>query len=263
MLTAGIGFAINQTSFKGDSRMHRILRAVVYFMITIFIFGVIGTVDTLSSPEKAMYEQILEPLTYGAIIAFVAGVFNLLMALGGDKVANAVKNRITGSPAQQQAGQQAAQQAQQQAAAPPNPAIITDLTNRMGRFINHVIQPPNGAVVLSNVLSNQFRQDVELIITPNPLPQPLSIYALHTAAGANYSAVVARANDFMANELSQSLAILQNIRVEMEQIYTLATQSGQYNNVAEGVRQQYEQAVTQFLVAETQLTSLAGFIGAL
>jgi hypothetical protein len=96
MLPALIGFMFNHTLFNGDSRMYKILRAVIYFLITIFIFGVIGTVDTLSSPEKVIYEQILEPLTYGAIIAFIAGLFNILMAMGGDKIVDAIGNKISG-----------------------------------------------------------------------------------------------------------------------------------------------------------------------
>ena len=158
MLPVGVGFAINQTLFKEDSRMNRILRAVVYFLITVFIFGVIGAVDTMAGPEKALYEQILEPLTYGAIIAFVVGIINLLMALGGDTLASKAWDKMTGKPAAPAAGGGGGTPPTPPGPTPParNEAEIRDLTNRMTQFINHVNSPPNGAVPLSDGLSNQF-----------------------------------------------------------------------------------------------------------
>jgi hypothetical protein len=186
------------------------------------------------------------------------------MALGGDTLASKAWDKMTGKPAAPAAGGGGGTPPTPPGPTPParNEAEIRDLTNRMTQFINHVNSPPNGAVPLSDGLSNQFISDVEAILR-GPLPSPLTVPALHAAAGQDYGMIVTAAHDFATNSLSPALGILHGYHTEMDGIYALATSSNQYNNVQDTVRQQYEAAVTAFLVAETRLTDLAGFIGAL
>ncbi len=94
MLPAAIGFVINQKLLAGDDRLHRILRGIIYILITIFIFGLIGNIQKNSSPETQLYSDLTEPLMWGGILALAAGLGNLLMALGGDKVVNAIGERL-------------------------------------------------------------------------------------------------------------------------------------------------------------------------
>jgi len=99
MLPAAIGFVINQRLLAGDDRLHRILRGIIYLLITIFIFGLIGNIQKNSSPETQLYTDLTEPLMWGGILALVAGFYNLLMALGGDTVVNAIGERLGRTPA--------------------------------------------------------------------------------------------------------------------------------------------------------------------
>src|SRR3989338_11107233 len=94
MLPAAIGFVINQKLLAGDDRLHRILRGIIYILITIFIFGLIGNIQANSSPETQLYADLTEPLMWGGILALVAGLYNLIMALGGDKVVEAIGEKL-------------------------------------------------------------------------------------------------------------------------------------------------------------------------
>ncbi len=98
MLPAGIGFVINQKLLAGDDRLHRILRGIIYILITIFIFGLIGNIQANSSPETQLYRDLTEPLMWGGILALVAGFYNLIMALGGDTVVSAIGERLGRTP---------------------------------------------------------------------------------------------------------------------------------------------------------------------
>ncbi len=97
LLPALIGFIICNKVLHGDDRWHRFIRAIIYILITIFIFGLIGQVEAKSSPDTKLFMQVLEPLMWGAIIALVAGIWNLLMALGGDTVASHVPQMLGGT----------------------------------------------------------------------------------------------------------------------------------------------------------------------
>lgn len=97
LLPALIGFIIGNRILTGEDRMHRFLRAIIYILITIFIFGLIGQVEAKSSPDTKLFMQVLEPLMWGAIIALIAGIWNLLMALGGDTVASHVPQMLGGT----------------------------------------------------------------------------------------------------------------------------------------------------------------------
>ncbi len=227
MLPAAIGFAINHTLLKGDSRMYRILRAIVYFMITIFIFGVIGTVDSLSSPEKAMYEQVLEPLTYGAIIAFIAGIFNLLMAMGGDKVAEAIGKRFgkegAGTPTSPAPG--AAAPGTPTPPAPPNPAQIQALMNAMGNFMQSV----TGTGGLNEQYQNQWTIYEQIHTQPVSLAKQAA--AQQFLASWNYGAVQTQLNTMnTALNTILSNAQYQNVRT-----------------VNEPIQQQFERIVASFV----------------
>lgn len=103
MLPTAIGFFINQRLLAGDDRLHRILRGIIYILITIFIFGLIGNIQKNSSPETQLYSDLTEPLMWGGILALAAGLGNLLMALGGDKVINAIGERLGRTPQAQAA----------------------------------------------------------------------------------------------------------------------------------------------------------------
>jgi hypothetical protein len=84
LLPGIIGFLINYIVLKGDEAYKKIIRAIIYFMICIFVMGLIGAIRADSSPETAIYSLILDPLEYGVIIAFIIGIINLLMALVGN-----------------------------------------------------------------------------------------------------------------------------------------------------------------------------------
>lgn len=96
LLPAIIGFVVNQKLLPDDTRLHRILRGIIYIIITIFIFGLIGNIQANSSPETQLYKDLTEPLMWGGLLALIAGLGNLVLALGGDKVLETVKEKLTG-----------------------------------------------------------------------------------------------------------------------------------------------------------------------
>lgn len=105
LLPTIIGFLINYTILKGDEPFKRILRSIIYFVICIFIFGLIGAIRTDASPETALYSLILDPLEYGAIFAFIMALINLLMAFGGEGTSSGTWNPFRHAPTQQQSAQ--------------------------------------------------------------------------------------------------------------------------------------------------------------
>jgi hypothetical protein len=244
MLPVGVGFAINQTLFKEDSRMNRILRAVVYFLITVFIFGVIGAVDTMAGPEKALYEQILEPLTYGAIIAFVVGIINLLMALGGDKVVDAVKEKITGKPAAPAAGGGGG--------TPPTPPTPPGPT------------PPARNEAEITRLQTEIETFVRAVGNPShPGPPPVLAAGMWTVletARARYNAEIVGAPDDPTRRANAPghMAMLDGIHGTIETQRDRMGQilgSAQYVHVAEPYQQAFEEHIISLLQAEMQFTA--------
>lgn len=105
LLPAAIGFVINQRLLAGDDRLHRILRGIIYLLITIFIFGLIGNIQKNSSPETQLYTDLTEPLMWGGILALAAGFYNLIMALGGDKVVEAIGEKLGAKKEEKKAGE--------------------------------------------------------------------------------------------------------------------------------------------------------------
>lgn len=97
ILPAGIGFVINMKLLNGEDRMQRILSGIIYILITLFIFGLVGNIQANASPETKLYTDLTEPLVWGGIIALIAGLYNLLMALGGDKVVEAIAEKLHGN----------------------------------------------------------------------------------------------------------------------------------------------------------------------
>ncbi len=96
ILPAGIGFVINMKLLNGEDRMQRILSGIIYILITLFIFGLVGNIQANASPETKLYTDLTEPLVWGGIIALIAGLYNLLMALGGDKAVEAIAEKLHG-----------------------------------------------------------------------------------------------------------------------------------------------------------------------
>ncbi len=94
ILPAGVGFVINLKLLNGEDRMQRILSGIIYILITLFIFGLVGNIQANASPETKLYTDLTEPLIWGGIIALIAGLYNLLMALGGDKVVETIAEKL-------------------------------------------------------------------------------------------------------------------------------------------------------------------------
>ncbi|MBI5003118.1 hypothetical protein HZC31_07060 [Candidatus Woesearchaeota archaeon] len=95
ILPAGVGFVINLKLLNGEDRTKRILSGIIYILITLFIFGLVGNIQANASPETQLYTDLTEPLVWGGIIALIAGFYNLLMALGGDKVVEAIAEKLS------------------------------------------------------------------------------------------------------------------------------------------------------------------------
>lgn len=103
ILPAGIGFVINMKLLNGEDRMQRILSGIIYILITLFIFGLVGNIQANASPETTLYTDLTEPLVWGGIIALIAGLYNLLMALGGDKAVEAIAEKLHGKDHEKEA----------------------------------------------------------------------------------------------------------------------------------------------------------------
>lgn len=236
ILPALIGYFIAQ-SIPVEGRWGRVVRGFIYILITVFIFGLIGQIQATSSPETKLYMQILEPLEIGAIIAFILGIFNLLMAIGGDKVAGAIPSWLGGSRgAGAPAGAPGQQPQQQQQAPQPDQQQINQLHQAMATFANLVNQAPNNIVQRVQTVALQYEQNIRQVpvqqLRANPQARQLVQQLMH--------------------DLTDMQQDITNARTLMQQIF----QNQQYLNTINPMRQMFENAVADFLMAEAMRTQL-------
>ena len=146
-----IGFFINQYMFNQDTRTHHILRAIIYLIIAGLTFSIIGVVEADSSPETQIYRDVTDWLMIGVVFAFVAAIFNMILAFGGGAAEGAGTIRSWfGGERPATAGGAAAPAAPAAPGAtptppvPPNPAEVQRLEREIEAFVNAVGHPPAG-----------------------------------------------------------------------------------------------------------------------
>ncbi len=248
LLPALIGFILCNKVLHGEDRWHRFMRAIIYILITVFIFGLIGQVEAKSSPDTKLFMQVLEPLMWGAIIALIAGIWNLLMALGGDTVASHVPQMFGGTRGAQPAPAHGATPAGPAHPGTPAPGTAPGaptppagpppqhLLDEIRNFVQAVGHPPGtlssaGKGLCLSMTNAGNRCVVEIRDAPNDA-------ARHTNA-PNHLPLL----DGLRGELA-------NQRTRMEAILTHAS----YGAVPENYRQAFEQAVAFFLNIEHNFT---------
>lgn len=251
-----------ETDAHAPSRWGRVIRGFIYLLITVFIFGLIGQIKATSSPETELYMAILEPLMWGAIIAFVLGIFNLIMAMGMDTVVNAAMQRLGGHPAGAAPHAAGAPPGGAPAGAPqpapPNPQQIQQLQQMMAQFHNAVFVRANNIEQTANNLDHGFRNDVlQLVQQQLPPPQQVTPQILlqiaQTPLGQGLHPIAQQYVNLIRQFQQQSLT---PVRQLMERIFVMGQQTGQYQNVLQQVRDQFEQAVAAFVIHEAQMTDV-------
>ncbi|PIN79564.1 hypothetical protein COV16_03550 [Candidatus Woesearchaeota archaeon CG10_big_fil_rev_8_21_14_0_10_34_8] len=244
LLPPFIGYIICNKILKEDDRMHRFIRAIIYILITIFIMGLVGEVQANSSPDTKLFEQVLEPLVWGAIIALIAGFWNLIMAIGGDKV----PGWLGGNQGQQQGRQGGQGQGQQQqggttggGAAPtppaPNPADIQRLQTQIQNFVRAVGDPPTAGTGSTGLHTN--------------LEAAVARYNTDIHGAPNDPARRAAAPGHMP-----ALTTLHNTLENQRRIMDATANHPQYPNVPEVYRQAFEGRVGHLLNIERNFTAL-------
>jgi len=75
-----IGLIISHTVFKGDETWQRILKGVVYILMGVFTFALVGT---LRGFEDTLYIELAKWAEIGAFISMIVGVIVLISGMGG------------------------------------------------------------------------------------------------------------------------------------------------------------------------------------
>ncbi len=234
ILPALIGYLVAQripveeTGADGKpKRWGRVIRGFIYILITIFIFGLIGQIQADSSPETKIYMQILEPLVWGAIIAFILGIFNLLMAMGGDTVANAALERLG---IKQPATGTTAQQAKQE---PEDIQKVVTLRGEINAFIRKQVGGAGSLQEYMSRLYDQFKTNIE--------SQPQS--PQKKADAQQYLIEI------------QNARIIERNRIQRERMNKILS-NPQYNYVPEQERIQFEQVAALYVQLQTTFTAI-------
>lgn len=250
LLPALIGFILCNKVLHGEDRWHRFMRAIIYILITIFIFGLIGQVEAKSSPDTKLFMQVLEPLMWGAIIALIAGFWNLLMALGGDTVASHVPQMLGGTRGAPPAPAHGATPAGPAhpgtpapgAPAPPAPGAPPagpppqHLLDEIQNFVQVVGHPPGTlSPARTGLCQASEREGRYCYDNITHVPDPVTRHN--------------NAVQFM-NPVNALRTELANQRTRMEAILTHAS----YGAVPPNYRQAFEQAVAFFLNIEYNFT---------
>ncbi len=150
-LPAAAGFFLNQRVFSGKDRTNRIMRAIVYIMITIAMGYITTIIKKEAGPDKVLFGKLTAPLTIGTVLAFVAALVNLASAFGGDTAAKWIGEKLGRTPQPAggagTTGAGAGGGAGGAGTAPPpvNPAEVTRLQNEIRNFVTAVGNPTVGA----------------------------------------------------------------------------------------------------------------------
>lgn len=75
-----IGLMISHMVFKGEETWQRILRGIVYVLMGVFTFALVGT---LRGFEDTLYIELAQWAEIGAFIAILIGIFVLIGSIGG------------------------------------------------------------------------------------------------------------------------------------------------------------------------------------
>ncbi len=264
MLPVVVGFFVTRIgALQEDNRTNRIIKGIIYVMMALITFGLIGQIQANSSPETRIFMDVLEPLLWGAIIALIAGLYNLIMAMGGDYVANQVAQRLgigqttppQGPPGPPQnplnPNAPVANQGQQAPVA-ANPQQIQQLAALMAQFHHRVIVAPDNIELRTNDLDHGFRVFLQhnglminnvIDLTPLNALTPAQRQALHNHAQQIFVQPIQQLHQ---GNVTQARDI-------MNQVFTLGHQNGQYQHVPQASRDPFENAVAAFLMHEAQL----------
>lgn len=154
VLPALIGYLV-ASRIPVEKGWGRVIRGFIYLLITVFIFGLVGQIESSSSPETELYMQILEPLIWGAIIAFVLGIFNLLMAMGGDKATEKLPEWLGGKKKEEKEAKEG-KAGEKEAKAHPDEAEMNRLRAEMQNFNSTVGEPPGNTPCLFRLMTERY-----------------------------------------------------------------------------------------------------------
>jgi len=75
-----VGLILSHRIAGGDGKWQRILRGIIYIIMAVFTFALVGTLEAFNDP---LYDQIASWAAVGAFVALLAGIFALVGAIGG------------------------------------------------------------------------------------------------------------------------------------------------------------------------------------
>jgi hypothetical protein len=214
ILPALVGFLINRRLLQGDQPGYPFIRGIIYLIIAAVLWFVIKTLTVTSSPETAIFDQILGPLKWGALFAFIAGIFNMIMLVPG--LRNAIPQGLGGTrgqQGQQQGGQGAVQQ-------PEDPQQILALQREIEEFRLLLEAIPTSLRHVVQAIINRYRTHVVPAAHPPP-PAP--------------NAKVTEATHIRDTMIPQARALHEDLNNRAERII----QNNQYFHLPIQIRQQF------------------------
>ena len=239
------GFLLAKKIFPDEEkRSHRFGRAVLFLLMVLLMLNIMNVIQKSAGPDTAVFLRMLWPVRIGAAIALLFGLGNLAMALGGDKVVDAISERLTGRTPTTPAPHGTTPPGAGAAAhppPPPNPTEIAKLQGEIGNFVTAVGNPTVAAEPAGTGVTGS------------------GLFALLEAAIAKYNAGIHGAPNDAAKRTAAPthMAALNTLQTEMaNQRRRMGDilHNDQYINCGDPYRRNFELAIAQFLRIETDFT---------